>query len=141
MFPESQWNSHQVGTDQNGHRSRSERSSCRWQVSSLFLDFKSFKTSYKSNKNNSSQSVTNFIWETPFPSRYRDLIEEGRHQFQKEIAALLPHVNLSQKDGSAHLTEEELNLFMTHAFQVFRRYIFVVLFSKRQNLFVTHENT
>ncbi len=41
--------------------------------------------------------------------RYRDLIEEGRHQFQKEIAAILPHVNLNLKDG-AHLTQDELNL-------------------------------
>jgi hypothetical protein len=29
--------------------------------------------------------------------RYRDLIEEGRQRFQKELAALLPHVNLGQE--------------------------------------------
>lgn len=41
--------------------------------------------------------------------RYRDLVEEGRHQFQKEIAAILPHVNLNLTDG-AYLTQDELNL-------------------------------
>lgn len=56
-------------------------------------------------------------------SRYRDLIEEGRHQFQKEIVALLPHVSLGQADGGAQLTEEELNLFVTHAYQVRFRHI------------------
>lgn len=46
---------------------------------------------------------------------YRGLVEEGRQQFQKEIEAILPGMNLSQKSGG--LSEEELNIFMTHAYR------------------------
>ena len=46
---------------------------------------------------------------------YRNLVEEGRQQFQKEIEAILPGTNLSQKSGG--LSEEELNIFMTHAYR------------------------
>jgi len=46
---------------------------------------------------------------------YRSLVEEGRQQFQKEIEAILPGMSLSQKSGG--LSEEELNIFMTHAYR------------------------
>lgn len=44
---------------------------------------------------------------------YRSLVEEGRQQFQKEIEALLPGAKIS--GGS--LSEDELNIFMTHAYR------------------------
>ena len=44
---------------------------------------------------------------------YRGLVEEGRQQFQKEIEAILPGAKLS--GGS--LSEDELNIFMTHAYR------------------------
>ena len=47
---------------------------------------------------------------------YRNLVEESRQQFEKEIEAILPGSNLSQKSGGA-LSEEELNIFMTHAYR------------------------
>lgn len=46
---------------------------------------------------------------------YRNLVEEGREQFQKEIEAILPERKLG-KSGAA-LTEEDLNIFMTHAYR------------------------
>merc|ERR1711971_1191633 len=47
---------------------------------------------------------------------YRNLIEEGRQQFQKEIEAILPGTNLSDSN-QLRLSEEELNIFMTHAYR------------------------
>merc|ERR1712050_751823 len=47
---------------------------------------------------------------------YRNLVEEGRQQFQKEIEAILPGSKLSQSQ-SGGLSEEELNIFMTHAYR------------------------
>ena len=54
---------------------------------------------------------------------YRNLVEEGRQQFQKEIEAILPGSKLSQSQ-SGGLSEEELNIFMTHAY----RLVFLVLY-------------
>ena len=48
---------------------------------------------------------------------YRNLVEEGRQQFQKEIEAILPGSKLSQSQ-SGGLSEEELNIFMTHAYRL-----------------------
>ena len=48
---------------------------------------------------------------------YRNLIEEGRQQFQKEIEAILPGTNLSDSN-QLRLSEEELNIFMTHAYRL-----------------------
>jgi len=45
---------------------------------------------------------------------YANLVEEGRQQFQKEIEAILPGISQSQSGG---LSEEELNIFMTHAYR------------------------
>lgn len=45
---------------------------------------------------------------------YRGLVEEGRQQFQKEIEAILPGAKLS---GGGSLSEDELNIFMTHAYR------------------------
>ena len=48
--------------------------------------------------------------------QYRDLVEDGRQQFRKEAAALLPG---SHSDRSHHepLTQEEMNVFITHAYK------------------------
>ena len=48
---------------------------------------------------------------------YRNLVEEGRQQFQKEIEAILPGTNLSDSN-QLRLSEEELNIFMTHAYRL-----------------------
>ena len=42
--------------------------------------------------------------------QYRDLVDEGRQQFRKELAGILP-------DSKQGLTEEEMNVFVTHAYQ------------------------
>jgi hypothetical protein len=57
--------------------------------------------------------------EAALVDEYRTLVEEGRQQFQKEIEAILPDSKLSQKSsgGQGSLTEEELNVFMTHAYR------------------------
>jgi len=47
---------------------------------------------------------------------YRNLVEEGRQQFQKEIEAILPGTNLSDSN-QLRLSQEELNTFMTHAYR------------------------
>lgn len=60
-------------------------------------------------------SVDSAQKEARLVEQYRDLVEEGRQQFQKEIAAILPDAKLGQK--GAALTEEELNVFMTHAYR------------------------
>jgi len=44
--------------------------------------------------------------------QYRDLVEDGRQQFRRELAALLPGEGV---DGQ--LTEEEMNVFVTHAYK------------------------
>eukprot|EP00092_Neocalanus_flemingeri_P020720 GFUD01022454.1.p1 GENE.GFUD01022454.1~~GFUD01022454.1.p1 ORF type:complete len:807 (-),score=363.31 GFUD01022454.1:251-2671(-) len=46
---------------------------------------------------------------------YRDLVEEGREQFHKEMASIMPDVKLGEKNGK--LTEDELNMFITHAYK------------------------
>jgi CRISPR/Cas system CMR-associated protein Cmr5 small subunit len=48
---------------------------------------------------------------------YRNLVEESRQQFEKEIEAILPGSSLSQKSAGGALSEEELNIFMTHAYR------------------------
>ena len=48
---------------------------------------------------------------------YRNLVEEGRQQFQKEIEAILPGTNLSDSN-QLRLSQEELNTFMTHAYRL-----------------------
>merc|ERR1712106_328931 len=46
---------------------------------------------------------------------YRDLVEAGKEQFHKEMASIMPDVKLGEKNGK--LTEEELNMFITHAYK------------------------
>jgi len=46
---------------------------------------------------------------------YKDLVEAGREQFHKEMASIMPDVKLGEKKGK--LTEEELNMFITHAYK------------------------
>jgi len=46
---------------------------------------------------------------------YRDLVEAGREQFHKEMASIMPDVKLGEKNGK--LTEDELNMFITHAYK------------------------
>merc|ERR1712050_782807 len=46
---------------------------------------------------------------------YKDLVEAGREQFHKEMASIMPDVKLGEKNGK--LTEEELNMFITHAYK------------------------
>jgi len=47
--------------------------------------------------------------------QYRDLVEEGRQQFHQEMASIMPDVKLGEKNSK--LTEDELNLFITHAYR------------------------
>merc|ERR1719433_909878 len=54
--------------------------------------------------------------EAKLVDEYRERVEEGRQQFQKEIEAILPGSKLSQSE-SGGLSEEELNIFMTHAYR------------------------
>merc|ERR1711936_580785 len=46
---------------------------------------------------------------------YKDLVEAGREQFHKEMASIMPDVRIGEKNGK--LTEEELNMFITHAYK------------------------
>jgi len=46
---------------------------------------------------------------------YKDLVDAGREQFHKEMASIMPDVKLGEKNGK--LTEEELNMFITHAYK------------------------
>lgn len=46
---------------------------------------------------------------------YRDLVEAGRQQFHKEMASIMPDVKLGEHSGK--LTEDELNMFITHAYR------------------------
>ena len=46
---------------------------------------------------------------------YRELVEAGRQQFQKEMASIMPDVKLGEQSGK--LTEDELNMFITHAYR------------------------
>jgi len=46
---------------------------------------------------------------------YKDLVEAGREQFHKEMASIMPDVKLGEKKGK--LTEDELNMFITHAYR------------------------
>ena len=46
---------------------------------------------------------------------YRDLVEAGRKQFQKEMTSIMPDVKLGEKNG--RLSEDELNMFITHAYK------------------------
>jgi len=46
---------------------------------------------------------------------YRELVEAGRQQFQKEMASIMPDVKLGEKSGK--LTEDELNMFISHAYR------------------------
>ena len=48
---------------------------------------------------------------------YRNLVEESRQQFQKEIEAILPERKIGKTGGGA-LSEEDLNIFMTHAYRL-----------------------
>ena len=48
--------------------------------------------------------------------QYRDLVEDGRQQFRKEASALLG-VNPSDPSHHEPLTEEEMNIFITHAYK------------------------
>lgn len=47
--------------------------------------------------------------------QYRDLVEEGRQQFHREMASIMPDVKLGEKNSK--LTEDELNMFITHAYR------------------------
>lgn len=47
--------------------------------------------------------------------QYRDLVEEGRQQFHREMASIMPDVKLGEKNS--RLTEDELNMFITHAYR------------------------
>jgi len=58
-------------------------------------------------------ALDNVQKEAKLVDEYRNLVEEGKQQFQKEIEAILPE----RKLGNSALTEEELNIFMTHAYR------------------------
>lgn len=46
--------------------------------------------------------------------KYKDLVEQGKKQFQKELESIMPDVKLGQARGKK-LTEEELNSLIAHA--------------------------
>eukprot|EP00092_Neocalanus_flemingeri_P054071 GFUD01063666.1.p1 GENE.GFUD01063666.1~~GFUD01063666.1.p1 ORF type:complete len:1125 (-),score=395.18 GFUD01063666.1:153-3527(-) len=46
---------------------------------------------------------------------YKDLVDAGKEQLHKEMASIMPDVNLGEKNGQ--LTEYELNIFITHAYK------------------------
>jgi mitofilin len=46
---------------------------------------------------------------------YRDLVESGREEFHREMESIMPDVKLGEKEGK--LSEEELNMFITHAYK------------------------
>jgi len=45
--------------------------------------------------------------------KYKDLVEQGRKQFKKELESVMPDVKIGQSRGK--LTEEELNSLIAHA--------------------------
>ena len=49
--------------------------------------------------------------------QYRDLVEEGRQQFRREVSALLGVQSGSETGQDQPLTEEEMNVFVTHAYK------------------------
>ena len=53
--------------------------------------------------------------EAKIMEEYRDLIEASKEEFQKEMASIMPDVRIGEKNGK--LTEEELNMFITHAYK------------------------
>ena len=53
--------------------------------------------------------------EAKIMENYRDIVEAGRQEFQKEIASIMPDVKLGEQNSK--LTEEELNMFITHAYK------------------------
>ena len=55
------------------------------------------------------------LGEAKVMEEYRDLVEAGRLQFQKEMASIMPDVKLGEKSGK--LTEDELNMFISHAYR------------------------
>lgn len=46
--------------------------------------------------------------------KYKELVEQGKKQFQKELESIMPEVKLGQARGKK-LTEEELNSLIAHA--------------------------
>ncbi|XP_048249349.1 MICOS complex subunit MIC60-1-like [Haliotis rufescens] len=61
-----------------------------------------------------SSQVSRAESEAKVMSRYKDLVDKGRKQFQKELESILPDVKLGDKKGKK-LTEEELNSLIAHA--------------------------
>ena len=55
------------------------------------------------------------LQEVKVMEEYRDLIEAGRQQLHKEMDSIMPDINLADKHGK--LSEEELNMFITHAYK------------------------
>jgi len=47
--------------------------------------------------------------------KFHDLVEAGKEEFHKEMASIMPDVELGQKSGK--LSEYELNMFITHAYK------------------------
>ncbi|XP_067656913.1 MICOS complex subunit MIC60-1-like [Haliotis asinina] len=61
-----------------------------------------------------SSQVSKAESEAKVMSRYKDLVDKGRKQFQKELESIMPDVKLGDKKGKK-LTEEELNSLIAHA--------------------------
>merc|ERR1719323_1573240 len=55
------------------------------------------------------------LGEAKVMEEYRELVEAGKQQFQKEMASIMPDVKLGEQSGK--LTEDELNMFITHAYR------------------------
>jgi len=59
--------------------------------------------------------ITTVEGEARVVEHYRDLVEEGRQQFHREMASIMPDVKLGEK--TSKLSEDELNMFITHAYR------------------------
>lgn len=64
--------------------------------------------------NNSETQVTKVESQSKMMQKYKDLVEQGKKQFQKELESIMPDVKLGQARGKK-LTQEELNSLIAHA--------------------------
>ena len=62
----------------------------------------------------SDTQVTKMESQSKMMLKYKDLVEEGKKQFQKELESIMPEIKLGKAHGKK-LTEDELNSLIAHA--------------------------
>lgn len=62
----------------------------------------------------SDAQVTKMESQSKMMLKYKDLVEEGKKQFQKELESIMPEVKIGKAHGKK-LTEDELNSLIAHA--------------------------